>query len=282
MSYFPYNSLLRFFLEKISAGNPNSNFSVPSVEPIKLCFWESIDWPKILPNLARKGIEPDVIMEWDETLIFVESKFVSPTDPEELLREFLVGTSLASGRKQFFILLIDKNLSPPRVLSREDSSRIPIPAYLRRRLERLKKLNLSNNVATEVLHSFLWINWQSFYLMIEEHLKKGRFNEMSKVNPTEGNILADLIEVLERKGLIPFRELKLELFESAVVDLHSLGEVGVQVRERYTNFSDVSIDLSVLGNIGIDLGDPLAFLSQLNIDAHSLDFLLARKSGGRR
>jgi hypothetical protein len=279
MSYFSYDFLLRVFLEDISARNLDSNFSVPSVEPIKLNFWESIGWPETLPKLGRKGIEPDVVIEWDDTLLFVEAKFLSPTDPEELLREFLVGTSQTSGQKRFFILLIDRNLSPQNVSSQEGSLRITIPEYLERRL---KKLNLSNNIATEVSHSFLWINWQSFYLLIEELLKKSKSNEISKVNSMGEKILADLIEILQRESLTPFRELDLELFESWVVDLHSLGEVGVRIRKRHSDLSDVSIDLSILDNIGMDVDDPLASLSQFNIDAHSLDFLPARKSGARR
>lgn len=279
MSYFSYDFLLRVFLEDISARNPDSNFSVPSVEPIKLNFWESIGWPETLPKLGRKGIEPDVVIEWDDTLLFVEAKFLSPTDPEELLREFLVGTSQTSSQKRFFILLIDRNLSPQNVSSQESSLRITIPEYLERRL---KKLNLSNNIATEVSHSFLWINWQSFYLLIEELLKKSKSNEISKVNSMGEKILADLIEILQRESLTPFRELDLELFESWVVDLHSLGEVGVRIRKRHSDLSDVSIDLSILDNIGMDVDDPLASLSQFNIDAHSLDFLPARKSGARR
>ena len=85
MYYFPYDSLLRPFLERVLARNPDSNFSVPSAKP-KLLFWESINLPEIPQRLGRKAIEPDVIIEWDDTLLFVESKFVSPTDPEELLR----------------------------------------------------------------------------------------------------------------------------------------------------------------------------------------------------
>lgn len=272
MCYFPYDSLLRFFLENISARNPNSNFSVPSVEPIKLCFWESIEWPKILPSLGRKGIEPDVIMEWDDTLIFVESKFVSPTDPEELLREFLVGTSLAGGQKQFFLLLIDKNLSPPNVSSQEDSLRIPILEYIEKNLE---KLNLPDGIQTKASNSFLWINWQSFYLLIEKFLG-------STPNLMEKRILRDLIEVLQRKGLTPFEELNLEVFGNRAIDLRSLGEVGVRIQKRYSDLSDVSIDLSVLHNIGMGMEDPLSFLSQFNIDGHLLDFLPTRKNERRR
>jgi len=44
-------------------------------------------------------------------------------------------------------------------------------------------------------------------------------------------------------------------------DLHSVGEVGVRIRERYSDLSGVSIDLNVLNNIGIGMDDPLAFLS---------------------
>ncbi len=56
----------------------------------------------------------------------------------------------------------------------------------------------------------------------------------------------------------------------------------MRIRERYSDLSGVSIDLNVLDNIGIGMDDPLAFLSQFNIDAQSLDFLIARKNGARR
>jgi hypothetical protein len=65
-------------------------------------------------------------------------------------------------------------------------------------------------------------------------------------------------------------------------DLHSVDEVGVRIQERYSDLSGVSIDLDVLNNIGIGIDDPLVFLSQFNIDAQSLDFLIARKNGARR
>jgi len=266
MSYFPYDSFLRPFLENISARNPNSHFSVPPIEPInEPCFWERINWPENLPKLRKKRIEPDVIIEWDDTLLFVESKFVLPTEPEELLREFLVGTSQASTQKHFFLLLIDKNLSPSNVSSQEDSSKIPIPEYLERRL---KKLRLPNDLGTKVSNSFLWINWQSVYLLIEEFLR-------SKLNLLEKRILSDLIKILQRKGVIPFEELNLEFFENRVIDLPSLGEIGVRVRKQYSDFPDISIDLNVFDNIGIDMDNPLASLSQFNIDAQSLEYLSA-------
>jgi hypothetical protein len=65
-------------------------------------------------------------------------------------------------------------------------------------------------------------------------------------------------------------------------DLYSVGEVGVCIRERFSDLSGVSIDLNVLDNIGIGMDNRLAFLSQFNIDAQSLDFLIARKNGARR
>ena len=58
--------------------------------------------------------------------------------------------------------------------------------------------------------------------------------------------------------------------------------VRVRQRERYSDLSGFSIDLNVLDNIGIGTDHPLAFQSQFNIDAQSLDFLIARKNGGRR
>jgi len=65
-------------------------------------------------------------------------------------------------------------------------------------------------------------------------------------------------------------------------ELHSLDEVGVRTRERYSGLSGVSIDLNIFDNIGIGMDDPLSFLSQFNIDDQLLDFLISRKKGARR
>ncbi len=56
----------------------------------------------------------------------------------------------------------------------------------------------------------------------------------------------------------------------------------MRIRDRYLELSGVPIDLHVLDNIGIGMDDPLAFLSQFNIDAQSLDFVIARKNGAKR
>jgi hypothetical protein len=58
-----------------------------------------------------------------------------------------------------------------------------------------------------------------------------------------------------------------------------VGEVGVRKQEGDSDLSGVPIDLKVLDNIGIHMYDPFAFLHQFNIDAQSLDFLIARKKG---
>jgi hypothetical protein len=282
MFYFPYEFLLKPFLKHISVRNPNPNFSVPDANPINFYFWESINWPETFPKLGRKEIEPDVIIEWDDTLLFIEAKFGFRSDvydmPKQLLRELLVGINQARGQKRFFLLLIDKNLSPPNVLSQDGSLRIPIPEYLEMKI---KELNLSNEITTDVSHSFLWINWQTFYLLIKEFLKN-KVSKSSKFDLMTERILNDLLEVLQKKGLVPFEKLELALFESKVVDPQYLGEIGVRIRKRYSDLSDVFVDLSVLdmNSYAKDMGDLVSLMSSINLAVNSLDFISANKKAG--
>ena len=69
MAYLPYTLLFKTFLEQIELANPESNFSAPDSEPIDIHFWKSYNWPEILPNLDRESIEPDVVIEWNDTLV---------------------------------------------------------------------------------------------------------------------------------------------------------------------------------------------------------------------
>ena len=73
MTYFPYDFLLKPFLEQVNLRNPQSNFAVPHVEPTAVHFWKSFSWPENLPNLNRESIEPDVVIEWPELLLIVEA-----------------------------------------------------------------------------------------------------------------------------------------------------------------------------------------------------------------
>lgn len=273
MSYFPYESLLKPFLERISTKNPHSIFSVPAGDPIRrFNFWENINWPKSpFPRLGRNVIEPDIIIEWDDTLLFIEAKFISPTDPEQLLRELLIGIKQTNEQKRFFLLLIDKNLSSPNVSSRDHSSRISILEYLE---SRLKELNLSDEIK-DVSNYFLWINWQTFYLLINEFLEKNKNIETSTFDFMAERILKDLIELLQKKGLIPYENLDLSLFDSKVVDPYFLGDLGMRIRKRYSDISDVSIDLSDLNKISYvrDKNDSIEFLSSINLNSNSLDFI---------
>jgi hypothetical protein len=95
MYYLPYDLLMSPFLEQVFHKNPNSAFSIPASEPTHIHFWKSMTWPDSLPDLGRGSIEPDVLIEWPDTLLMVEAKFISPTDPEELIREFLLGINEA-------------------------------------------------------------------------------------------------------------------------------------------------------------------------------------------
>jgi hypothetical protein len=249
MAYFPYDLLLKPFLEKVSFKNPESHFSVPEVEPIDVHFWKSFNWPDSLPNLDRESIEPDVVIEWSDLVLIVEAKFVSPTDSEELLREYLVGANEAGPDQMFFLLLIDKNLSPPDVSYQREVTKVEISKCIRRRIS---DLGCEDGFPpTEVASTVLWTNWQSFYELVEDLLQDQAARESAGIGKIGINILRDVQQVLERKGLIPFEAL-------------SLSEM-----DKY------KIDLSTLGKIGLRVTDPLPLLSRLRLDPDALTAILS-------
>lgn len=268
MEYFPYDLLLQPFLQQVMLRNPESHFLVPAVEPTHIHFWKSMIWPDSLPNLDRDSIEPDVLIEWHNVLFMVEAKFISPTDPEELLREYLLGLAEAGSERLFLLLLIDKNLSPPAIPYEGVSIKISIPEYIERKI---KELNLAKPISHEQIYSsLLWINWQSFYALVERVIQNNVVDEMGDIGEAYKRILGDLLLILERKGLIPFQVLKLGDFGKYTLDVNSLGEVGLTMRSSFSNLSNISIDLDTLGNIGLILSDPVPLLSGLQVDLNSL------------
>jgi len=175
MTYLPYNMLLKQFMELVRMKNPLAGISIPDGKPKQINFWKSFPWPDDIPYLGRNSIEPDVVIEWDNLLIIVEAKFVSPTDPEELLREYLVGLNEMSKRQEFFLLLINKNLSTPEVSEKEGINKISIADYID---GRVKELKLSSKYSSQkITKSLLWINWQSFYAIGSKLLDNGMADE---------------------------------------------------------------------------------------------------------
>jgi hypothetical protein len=268
MSYFPYDLLLKPFLHQVTLKNPKSAFSPPAIAPSQVGFWQSLIWPTALPKLGRESIEPDVLIEWNDTLLIVEAKFLSPTDPEELLREFLVGLTRAGSNQQFFLLLIDKNLSPASVVYRDFSAKTTTPEYIEGRISELK---LSETIAPEqVTSSFLWMNWQTFYALARGLIEKNVFDDMGGIGEFGKRMLSDLLLILERKGLIPFEALSLKSFQQYHIDLSSLGQIGVMMRNYLAELPDIFIDIDTLGYIGLMLSDFLQLLSALHLDLNSL------------
>lgn len=266
MSYFPYDLLLQPFLELVKLKNPKSHFSVPAVEPVQVHFWKSFSWPESLPNIGRDSIEPDVLIEWNDVLLVIEAKFISPTDPEELLREYLIGATEARTEQKFFLLLVDKNLSLPNVAYSGD--KITIWEYIGRRIQ---DLNISEKYSPEKVHSsFLWINWQSFYELVERLLHNNMLNEMADNGWMGIKILGDLLLILERKGLTPFEILSLGDFAKCQISLDSLGQIGLMINSSFSEFSDISIDIDTLGNTGLILSDPIKYLSKFDLDQNSI------------
>lgn len=273
MSYFPYDFLLKRFFQQIRVKNPRSHFLVPPIAPEEVHFWKGILWPEMLPHIGRTSIEPDVIIEWPNMLFIIEAKFVSATDPEELLRQYLVGATEASSNQQFFLLLIDKNMSPPSVAYSELPTRVTVPEYIE---ARIKELNLSEKFPPErVSQSCLWVNWQSFYALIEGLVAKDKPDRIAGINQVGGEILADLLLILERKGLIPFETLRLSDFDRYDIDIGALAEIGRMMKRSFSDLSDISIDISVVGGIGSIVNDSVPFLSEFRLDQEALTAHLA-------
>lgn len=269
MAYFPYELILMPFLDQLRLKNLKSQFSVPVTGPSEVNFWKSYSWPEELPYLNRESIEPDVVLEWDDILLIVEAKFISQTDPEELLRQYLVGANEVGSGKRFYLLLIDRNLSAPTVSISDSSDKISVSRYIESRIRNMK---ISHLYPTEKIHSsVLWANWQSFYVLVEKLLQQSADKKWQNLIQQYENILKDLLLILDRKGLIPFEPLHLHDFNKWQIDLNSLDEIGLMLRSSFSDLSDISIDLDCLGNIGLKLNDPVPFLSGLQLDIADLN-----------
>ena len=267
MSYLPYNTLLKQFIDMVKMKNPSARISVPDSEPVKISFWKSFLWPTDIPYLDRNTIEPDVVIEWESLLLIVEAKFISPTDPEELLREYLVGLNEMGKKQDFFLLLIDKNLSIPEVSKKGDADKLSIGDYISGRIKELKLI--SKYSSKKLSKSLLWINWQSFYVLVAKLLNKGVLGKAEVAGYTERKLLQDLLLILERKDLIPFETLILNKFSNFKIDLNSLEHLGNMIQGSLIGLSDISIDVTSLGRIGQMVRNPID-LSDISIDVASL------------
>jgi len=244
MSYLPYGLLFKPFLEQIKIDNPESDFSVPDSEPLAIHFWKTYIWPESLPKLNRASIEPDVVIEWPDTLLIVEAKFVSATDPEELLREYLIGWSEAANDKAAFLLLIDGNLSPPEVNHNSKPDKVPVSEYIQNRIEALQLTEISP--PEKVSPSILWTNWQRFYTQVEILRNEVLYRVNGAFGSSAGKILKDLLAILKRKGLKPFESLNLKELSKLRIDLNSFGRMGQMVDDPVPSLSNFKLNPNVL------------------------------------
>jgi hypothetical protein len=244
MAYLPYAYMLKPFLSRVVPMNLGSTFQVPSNAPTRFEFWPGYSWPAELPRLNRDFIEPDAVIEWNNSLVFVEAKFVSATDPEELLREYLIAHHAAGEKKCVGLLVIDRNLSQPEVFLPENRSKVSIKSYLRRRM---RDLGLSGGKSYETVDtSILWCNWQSFYKLAAEKLSDISASEHETGKTLITNLLRDILQVMERKGLMPFEPLDIGVFETWAIDVDRLGYLGRMINRSLIDFSDMHIDVRSL------------------------------------
>ncbi len=171
--------------------------------------------------------------------------------------------------------MVDKNLSPPIVTCLNIPEKIYITEYI---LNRIQELNLSDKFSPETINSsVLWINWQTFYVLIEKFSQSESTKNNVGLRQMSKKILNDLLLLLDRKGLTPFDKLSLIDFQKYQIDLSSLVEIGLMMQSSFSDLSDVTIDLNALGKIGSTIDDPFSILSDVNLYIDDLFAYLNKK-----
>ena len=114
--------------------------------------------------------------------------------------------------------------------------------------------------------------------LVHDLLQNEVARESAGISKTDKNILMDLQQVLERKGLLPFEALSLEDFEKYEVSLDRLGQVGQMFQDVSAELSDIEINIYSLGRIGLRIHDPVAFLSEFRLHDDYLAMFLLKNS----
>jgi hypothetical protein len=271
MSYLPYDLLLKPFLEKIHEMNPASSFCAPFEQPETFFFWKNIEWPEHLPKIGKTSIEPDVIIQWKNILLVIEAKFLSPADGSQLLYEYIVGRSELDQGQEFYLLFINRTLARPQFCELTNTPKVSLSDYIERRI---KALEIEDKFPLgQVAPSILWTNWQTVFDLVQAAEKY----TLRIKQTTESSLLSELLLVLEKKGLTPFRNLDLEDFLKAKIDGSSLNGTGVAVRQSIIDFTDTKIDRRVISDF---LYNPLSLdISGVFTDASFLDAFISEKGG---
>ena len=213
--YLPSELFFKFFVEFLSELNPKSNIDI-NVNLKDIKFWPlfevPLEWRTYLgrvyenePGKMKATIEPDVVLETDEWLMFVEAEKSHIIEAEQLFQQYAVGYKEAKTRNlKFYLLLINSALSRPRRCEMQNGNLYKTNTEIHRDdspefyiIERGKGLNLewatSKNANRTLEESFLWCNWASFYITAEKVTKKNSDNFI----PLR-KLLDDLKELLER------------------------------------------------------------------------------------
>jgi len=146
-----------------------------------------------------------------------------------------------------FLLLIDRNLSQPRVNHNSMPRKDSVSKYIQ---NRIKELDVSENFPSEkVSSSILWGNWQNFYVLVEILKNEILSGVNGSFGSTAGKILEDLLAILERKGLEPFKNFDLAEFNRHKVNLNYLGQIGRMMNDPIPFLSQFNLNNSILSDL---------------------------------
>lgn len=159
---------------------------------------------------AHDGTIPDAEIKTKSSLVFVEDKLESPLIVEQLKREYKAGSV---SKKIFYLLCITKHfLEPPEI----EETRTACP-------------------------QIRWMNWQGLNAILR------RISESKQLDITSKGLIADLLKVLNSKGLrgfAGFREKDVKEIAKGTGSMFSyFNEIGIFIRELRSQLESHGIEL---------------------------------------
>ncbi len=208
LKYLPRVPYLQSFLQAIADRNPDCIEFGKSIQTdgraIEFCdfkFWPSYPTPKGMPGSTT---EPDVQISTPNLLMFFEAKLNSGFGQHQIERELTAGLDQA-GKKEFFLVLVTPSILPPRMSF--EGRRLRLRDYLN---SASATPEISENVANRIKanrYRVLWITWHAIVAALNSAYINHRISAVEGSDETlrVGDMIGDLNELMEMRGLRPFR-----------------------------------------------------------------------------
>lgn len=221
LKYLPPEMLLNPLLKVIFSSEMDVQYS-----NLDIIFWASYEVPSEWQNYFANPFEgkeeppkatiiPDVVLESDQWVIFIEAEKGHKIEAEQLFQQYAIGCRELENRN-FYLLLVNGALSRPQrcemsgklkktgtKIDRDDSPE----EYI---LERGKGLSLDwaalKDAKENLKKTLLWCNWAVFYELAENVLSENALKEKPDVHIS--NLFEDLKALLERVGETPIKWLE--------------------------------------------------------------------------